>query len=139
MAEGDADMVRQAYAAWNDGGSEGLLPYWHEEAEWHDPPELPDAGITRGRERVSHHLDDIARILGPMHQDVEELEQVAPDEYLVLLNFGVRGTVSGAPAEGVRLVHLVRVRDGKIDRVRAFFSIRQARAAAPLTQHFDVS
>ncbi|MFL5827286.1 MAG: nuclear transport factor 2 family protein [Thermoleophilaceae bacterium] len=139
MAEGDADMVRQAYGAWNDRGSEGLWPYWHEQAEWHDPPELPDAGVARGRDEVSHHLDDIALILGPMHLEVDEFEQVAPDEYLVLMKFGARGSVSGAPAEGVRLAHLVRVRDGRVDRIRAFFNIREARAAVPLTQHFDVS
>ncbi|HEX8854206.1 MAG TPA: hypothetical protein VF752_01295, partial [Thermoleophilaceae bacterium] len=70
---------------------------------------------------------------------IDTLERVAPDEYLVLLCFGVRGSVSGAPAEGVPLAHLVRVRDGRVDRIRAFFKIREAREATVLTQHFDAS
>ena len=53
MSEENVEIVRRGYEAWNEGGSELAKEFWAEDIEYHDPPNLPDSRVVRGRDAVA--------------------------------------------------------------------------------------
>ena len=58
MSEENVEFVRQAYEAWNEDGPESITRFWAEDGELHDPPNLPDRRVVRGRDAVVAHLTE---------------------------------------------------------------------------------
>ena len=64
MSEENVELVRRAAAAWNEDGPESIERFWAEAGEWHDPSNLPDSRVVRGRDAVAAYLTDQARVIG---------------------------------------------------------------------------
>jgi ketosteroid isomerase-like protein len=56
MSQENAELVRRAYEAWNEGGPEAAKQFWAEDVEFQDPPPLPDARVVRGRDAAAAYL-----------------------------------------------------------------------------------
>ena len=64
MSEENVEVVRRAIDAWNEDGPESVKRFWAEDGEWHDPPNLPDSRVVRGRDAVAAFLTDQAGAVG---------------------------------------------------------------------------
>jgi ketosteroid isomerase-like protein len=125
MAPQDApSVVRDLWAAFNDGGVERMLEMVHEDAEWRTylghPPYRGHDGIRRYYEEVTGRAT-----------------HVSASDYAVraigdaVLASGSLQTVDGSGALAQRQVHWVYwVRDGKVARAASFARREQAEEAA---------
>jgi len=52
MSAQNVEVVRGMIDAFNRGDFEASLAYLDEDVEWHDPPDVPGAGVHRGAEEV---------------------------------------------------------------------------------------
>ena len=132
MSKESIEAMQRHYEAWNEGGPERAQAHWAEEFEYHDPPNLPDAKVIRGRERVLAHLLDQTKLAGGMHVDVQELRLSGP-EVVVLLRMDLRGAGSGIELPG-EPGHVVLVEDGKLSRMRVFLTWDETLKAAGLRE-----
>ena len=66
MSQENVELVRRAYEAWNEGGAEATQEFWADDVEWHDPPNLPDSRVVRGRTAVAGYLTDQVSVVGDM-------------------------------------------------------------------------
>ena len=66
MSEENVELVRRAVEAWNEDGPESIKRFWAEDGEWHDPPDLPDSRVVRGRDAVAAYLTDQAGAVGQL-------------------------------------------------------------------------
>jgi hypothetical protein len=126
----DLDTVRRYYAAWNEGGIEAVKPFWTDDFEWHDAPQMPDAGVYRGEEAVVEHFHELALTLGDMKVAVEDL-MPGGEEVLAVLNVQLDTTLGGLEIDGP-IYETVRLEGGKLSRIRLFLNRSQALEAADL-------
>src|SRR5262249_28014143 len=101
---------------------------WTDDAEWHDPPTLPDAGVHRGADAVAARLDELRGLL-PHQLEIVDASPVGDDEVLVLLEFRGGGRTSGVPV-AQEMGCLMQIRGDSVSRWRAFMSHEEAREAA---------
>jgi ketosteroid isomerase-like protein len=88
-------IVREAIAATNERGIDGLLEYTTEDVVWHAPPEYPEGGEWHGREALAkawHAQFD--SVFENVHSDVESVE-VVPIGYLASVASHGRAQGSG--------------------------------------------
>jgi len=124
-----AEVVKLAYDAWNLGGPELARHHWGDDFEYHDPPDFPDARVVRGRDAVVSHLAGLRSVGGDLKVIIHELEPISPDEVVLLYELAFAGSASHIEV-GARPGNVIQVRNGKLQRVRAFMSWDDARAAA---------
>ena len=132
MSDENVELVRRAYEAWNEGGPESLKRFLAEDGEWHDPPNLPDSRVVRGRDAVAAYLTGQQRVAGLMKVTIVDVR--ARGETVVLrLELTLHGPESGidVPAE---LSQVSEVADGRIQRVLMFFTWVEALEAAGLSE-----
>jgi ketosteroid isomerase-like protein len=131
MSRENVDVVRDAYEAFNDGGSSGVLAYLHADVEW-DESNLPARrpGIYRGHEGVLRLGEENAGLWKDIRVDVEELIDVGGDSVVAIVRVRGRGKNTG---EGVELgiSQLWVIRDGKASSVKLYLDRQQALDAAP--------
>jgi ketosteroid isomerase-like protein len=127
MAENSVDLVRRAYEAWNADGLEAFAPWTAESLELEDAPQLPDAGLWRGRESVLARLAEVAATIGGTWVDIRNVRS-AGDEVIVSMMW--REDASPDSGELGEVFHVVRVSGGQIDRLRVFTDVASAEAAA---------
>jgi ketosteroid isomerase-like protein len=131
MPSENVEVARRSFEAWNESGVEGSRRVgWTEDAEYHDPPEFPDAGVHRGAEAVAARLEE-ARALLPHQLEVLDAEGVGDDEVLVIFRLHGGGRSSGVPVEQP-MGCLMQINGGKVSRWRLFMSHEEAREAAGL-------
>jgi ketosteroid isomerase-like protein len=123
------EVVKLAYDAWNLGGPEVAKHHWAEDFEYHDPSTFPDAQVVRGREAVAAHLSGLRSVGGDLKVVIHELSPISVDEVLLLYELAFEGSASHI-AVGARPGNVIQVRNGKLQRVRAFLSWDEARAVA---------
>jgi ketosteroid isomerase-like protein len=122
----DTELVHEFYEAWNEGMevAEFGERYLSEDAEWHDQPELPDARVHRGRDAVVAMLEELESTFGRARCEIAKIEPVGDE---ILSSFTWRGTGAFSGVDVAPLIaHLIRVRDGRINRIRAFFTLEGA-------------
>jgi ketosteroid isomerase-like protein len=120
-------LVRRTYERWNDEGPRVLESLGTESIELHDPPQMPDSRIYRGKAGVLARLEEVAEAVGGRYAYIDEVQAVG-DQVLVALTWRVDAS-RGSPILG-EVIHLVRLEDGKIARMRVFLSREEALAAA---------
>lgn len=133
MPSDNVDVARRSFQAWNEAGVEGSRRAgWTQDAEWHDPPGLLDAGVYRGADAVAAHLEELSGLISNQQAEIIEATTVAEDEVLIIFRFHGEGGSSGVPVEQP-MGCLIRITDGKVSRWRMFISQEDAREAAGLS------
>jgi ketosteroid isomerase-like protein len=121
------------HEAWNAEGVAGVVAFLAESVEWHDPAELPDATVYRGRDAVATHLRDWAPDgVFELKLSVEEARP-AGDEIVVFVTVHGRGVQSGTPSAGQPVFYVYSFEGDRIARVRVFLDQAQALEAAGLS------
>jgi ketosteroid isomerase-like protein len=132
MPSDNVDVARRSFQAWNETGVEGSRRAgWTQDAEWHDPPGLPDAGVYRGADAVAARLEELSGLI-PNQAEIIEATAVGEDEVLIIFGLHGEGGSSGVPVEQP-MGCLIRITDGKVSRWRMFMSHEDAREAAGLS------
>jgi ketosteroid isomerase-like protein len=132
MSQENVELARRAAEAWNEDGPESLRRFWAEDGEWHDPPNLPDSRVVRGRDAVAAYLTDQADAVGGLKFTIVDVR--ARGETVVLrVELTLHGPASGidVPAE---MAQVIAVADGRIQRVSTFFRWDEALEAAGLSE-----
>lgn len=95
---------RPAYEAWNEGGAESIKRFLAEDVEFHDPPDLPDGRVIRGREAVAAYLASQTEVIGEMKFTIVEVEERGAQRDFAN-EAGCRGAGSGLvfPTSSARL------------------------------------
>jgi ketosteroid isomerase-like protein len=122
----ETELVHEFYEAWNEGMkmTEFGERYLSEDAEWHDQPELPDARVHRGRDAIVAMLEELETTFGRARCEIAKIEPVGDE---ILSSFTLRGTGSFSGVDVAPLIaHVIRIRDGRITRIRAFFTLEGA-------------
>jgi ketosteroid isomerase-like protein len=122
----ELELVGEFYEAWNSGMAleEFGERFMSDDVEWHDQPELPDSRVHRGREAVLGMLAELEAAFGRAHCEIRMLER-SGGEVVASFTLHGAGAYSGLVVAPV-IAHLLRVRDGRITRIRAFFTLEGA-------------
>jgi ketosteroid isomerase-like protein len=123
------ELVRQSYGAFERRDLDGLLDRFSPDIEVHDPPEIADAAVHRGREAIKRDWEQTFEAFEDFHVQVEEHHE-AGDE-LVFVRYSGRGTASGAWVDA-ELAHVWTFKDGTPIRLRQFLDRAAALEAAGL-------
>ena len=133
MSQENVEIVRAYYAAWNEAGVQGVLPFWTPDFEWHDAPEMPDSSVYRGADAVLAHFSDLDDAIGRMHVEIVDLDPVGRSEVVAALRVHLYGNASGLPFEGP-IFEAIKLRQGKVSRIRLFLSASEALEAGGLSE-----
>jgi ketosteroid isomerase-like protein len=127
-AEDPEQLVRRAYEAWNTSGPDALMPFVTDAIMLEDAPELPDAGIWRGRDAVLGRLHEVAEAVGGHSGDLESFSATG-QHVLVSMSWRRDGDAEGEVSLG-RVFHVVRVEGHEIAGIRVFLDEAAAQRAA---------
>jgi ketosteroid isomerase-like protein len=131
IGEHDLAMIRRGYELWNEGDITGLSrACFADEIDYQTAPEWPGQQRFVGRVAVERFLrEEVAELISLSDVRIEAIEQVGAELVITLLARTL-GTASGIDLPSGEIFHVVRVHDGRVDRVRAFLNEEEARAAA---------
>ena len=130
MPEAKIDLARKGYETFARGDLDAALDLMHPDIEAHDPPEMPDAAIHRGREAVRRDWAGTAELFDDFSIEVEEFFD-AGEELVVFVQYRGRGRESGADVEA-QMAHVWTFREGSAIRLRQYLDRSQALEAAGL-------
>jgi len=133
MSHDDVELVRDAYAAYNREGINGILRYLDPEVEWRNPADSPIAGVFIGHRGVLEWQRLADQAFARMLFEPERIEQLADGRTLAVSRFRFRARASDMDAE-VAFVHLITWRGGTATTVRMFTSEAAALKAVGLSE-----
>jgi ketosteroid isomerase-like protein len=128
MSRENVPLVRRAYEAWNEGGSESAKEFWAEDLEFHDPPSLPDPRVVRGRDAAAAYLTDQVSVVGDMKVTLVDV-RTRGDAVVLRMELTLHGAESGVDIPG-EIAQVVEVADGRLQRIRLFMTWEEALEAA---------
>jgi ketosteroid isomerase-like protein len=126
--EGNLDLVRSAFEAFDAGEVGGVLSTLHPEIECHVSPRMMNAGTWQGVDGYLEMTEAWFEAFDDLRYEVFELE--APDDRNVLASAHqlARGRESGVPVE-MDVVFLFEVEDGRARRFHIYPDRESAKAA----------
>lgn len=121
MSEGNVDILRRGYDAFNQGDIGAVMGLMDPDIEWEEPEVegLPQRGTHRGAEDVANHVFGAVAQNWDGFQAVPEEFLDAGDRVVVLGQFGGAGKASGKPLDAT-FAHVWTMREGKAVRFRAY-------------------
>jgi ketosteroid isomerase-like protein len=132
MSRENVEVVRRAVEAWDVGGSESAKEFWAADIEWHDPPDLPDPRVVRGREAVAAYLTEQVNAVGDMDVTLVDARRRG-GAVAIRLEITIHGATSGVDVPD-EFAQVVDVADGRLRRVRLFRTWPEALEAAGLSE-----
>ena len=120
------DLVRIAYDRWNQQGPAAMGEMLADDVEVHDAPELPDAGVWRGRDVVIGRLGSVAEAVGGGSVEFESITDRGPG-VLVAMHWQLERETGDVDLGQV--FHLVTVEGGAITRIQVFLTEAEALSA----------
>jgi uncharacterized protein len=132
MSQENVDLARRGYEAFARRDLDAVFELFDPEIEAHDPPEMPDAAIHRGREAVRRDWEHTYELFEDFTVEIEKLIDCGDDVVVFLLYRG-RGTESGAEVEA-SMANVWTVRDGKAIRLRQFLDRAKALESVGLSE-----
>jgi ketosteroid isomerase-like protein len=126
MSSENVDIVRRAYAAWNEGRPETVIDLLDPQIEWHLPPNLPESGTWHGPDEIVRGLRGLSESWDELQAEVQEVLD-AGDRVVALIRFQGRAAITGLDLEGAGVdAHLWTLRDGRAIDVRMYNGSRDA-------------
>jgi len=116
-----------------NGDFDAAWDYLDPELEWETSPNLPDAGVYTGRERVKTFMEEQWDVVwgGVPRVDVERTFDWG-DDVLLFIRVRGRGSHTQIPLD-VQIAQLVTIRRGRAVRVKVFPDRAEALEAAGLS------
>jgi ketosteroid isomerase-like protein len=110
--------MRRGYETFNERGFD--MGFFHPEAEWHQRPQLPDAGTYRGRDEITHMNDEF---IGSFEDFRAEPVEIFETGGKVVAVVRLSGRVKGSDQRVVmEEVHVWSFRDGMVMEVREYLT-----------------
>ena len=129
MASGNVEIVKGAFAEFNSGGVEAVLPRFDPEFETTTPPELASEPDTyRGHEGVRRWFDSFAEVMDEIRWDPKSFAE-AGDRVIVEFTLRARGKTTGLDF-GQDAVMVWTLRDGRAISLELYPTLEEAQAAA---------
>jgi ketosteroid isomerase-like protein len=134
MSQENVEVATRVYEQINQRGLDAAWELLDPDLEWETSPNLPDAGVYRGRERVRAFLEEQWSVVwgGAPRVDVERAFDCG-DDVLLFIRVRGHGSHTEIPLD-VRIAQLVTVRGGKAVRVKVFPDREEALEAAGLSE-----
>jgi ketosteroid isomerase-like protein len=131
MSQENVEIVRRAYAAFNEGGVDAARPFLHPDLVWEDRDELPGASVYRGLDGFGEAVERFYEAWDELSVTAEEISDAADDKVLVEHRWRGRGKGGGTPIDTV-VWNVLTLQDGLIVRRQAFGDRTMALEAAGL-------
>jgi ketosteroid isomerase-like protein len=134
MSQEDVEIVRDHFAATNEGDFARALGYYADDVELVVPEDaFLESGTFKGRDAVGRWFGNWFRAFQRgYHFDLEEVRDLG-DVVLVVAKHSGRGRTSGAEVRA-RLAYLYGVRNGKIARIDLYPGSSEALEAVALSE-----
>lgn len=134
MSQENVDIATRLYEQMSRGDFEAAWDIVDPDLEWETSPNLPDAGVYRGRERVRAFMEEQWDVVwgGVPRVDIERAFDCG-DDVLLFVRIRGHGSHTGIPLD-VQIAQLVTLRDGKVVRVRVFPDRQEALKTAGLSE-----
>jgi ketosteroid isomerase-like protein len=133
MSQENVELARQYVEAFNRGGLDATESLRHPEIEVFDPPDLPDADRHVGEAAVRRVVEGYLAIGWNGYFDVQEYID-AGDEVVVIWHMTGTGGGGGVPLDLPAFGHVYAFQDGKVRRIRQYFTRAEALKAAGLRE-----
>jgi ketosteroid isomerase-like protein len=128
VASSNLEIIERGFAAFNEGGVDGILPYIHPDFEATTPPELASEPDTyRGHEEVRRWFDSFDEVMDEIRWDARGFREV-DGRVLVEFTLRARGKTTGLDF-GQDAVMVWELRDGQAIRVSLYPTLEEALAA----------
>ena len=115
----NVEIVERGFAAFNEGGVEGIIPYIHPDFEATTPPELASEPDTyRGHEGIRRWFESFEDVMDEIRWDARGFREVG-DRVLVEFTLRARGKTTGLEF-GQDAVMIWELRDGLAIRVSLY-------------------
>jgi ketosteroid isomerase-like protein len=133
MSEENLEIVRRAFAAYDQGGIDAAVEFWHPDINWRAMEgALDDIGVFQGHDAMRRYYGQWEETFDDNRFEIEELID-AGDQVVAVLR-GI-GRMKGSDAEvEMRYATVLAFRDGKICRGREYATREEAREAAGLPE-----
>ena len=128
MPEGNAEIVRAAYAAVNRGDMRAFLESLDRDVVWRGAGHGTDPDTYTGHTGVDRYYRTRLDVWEELQQEPEELIE-AGDCVVAVVRTRIRGKASGIALEE-RSAHLWELREGKVVRFEAYDDLDEALGAA---------
>jgi ketosteroid isomerase-like protein len=127
------EIVRQYYAARNEGGLDAAAKFLHPEISWRAVEgELDDVGVMRGPDAMRDFYRQWEETFDESRSEIEELTD-AGDQVVAAVR--AIGRLKGSDAEvDTRFGVVIWIRDGKIVQGREYATGKEALEAAGLSE-----
>ncbi len=118
------ELLKQAYAAFNQDRIQDCLTALDPDVEWIEPPEFPGGGAYHGHAGVAQYLTQSRHAWAEIHSEPEEFI-TAGDKVVVYVHTRVRPEGSAQITEG-RIADVYTFRGDKAVRMQAFVNRQDA-------------
>jgi ketosteroid isomerase-like protein len=135
MSQENVELARRYYEALNAHGRdfEATEHFRHPEMELYDPPDFPDAGRSVGEAAFRIRLESYWELGFDGQYRVQEYVD-AGEEVVVIWQARVRTPHGGGFPVEATFGHVLDFEDGKIRRIRQYFTRTEALEAAGLSE-----
>ena len=134
MSQENVKLATRFVEQMSQGGFEAVWGLLDPDLEWETSPNLPDAGVYSGRERVRAFIEDQWDVVwgGIPRIDIERTFDCG-DDVLLFTRVRGHGSHTGIPLD-VQIAQLVTIQGGKALRVKVFPDRDEALEAAGLSE-----
>jgi len=137
MSEENVNRATRSFEQLGEGGFEAVREMIDPDLVYETSPNLPDAGIYTGRERVREFMEEQWDVVWGGTPDVEiERSFDCGDDVLLFVRVRGRGSHTRIPLD-VSIAQLLTLKGGKLARVKVFPDRQEALEAAGLSELKD--
>jgi ketosteroid isomerase-like protein len=132
MSLENVEIARRGYEAFARGDLDAALNMMDPDIEAHNPPEVPEAAVHRGREAVRRDWEQAMDLFDDFWIVAERFLD-AGDQLVVYLRY--RGRSRGSHAEvDAPMAHVLTFRNGRVVRLKQYLNRTQALEAVGLSE-----
>jgi ketosteroid isomerase-like protein len=132
MSQQNVEVVRAAYAAWNERQLEAAMDLVHPDIEVVQDSAIPGAITATGRRAFSAWLESFFETWESFELEPTAIRQVG-DRVVVVADIRARGRTTGVPVE-TQIAHVLTLREGLVARWQSYTNPAEALEAVGLSE-----